>query len=259
MKSTTVAEIARQLDATLRVEEIPDFPGALNGIQVETETHITKVAAAVDARERTIRGAADAGANLLLVHHGLFWGGVQPLRGAFLRRVRLLLEHDIAVYSSHLPLDMHPELGNNALLARALGLEPSAGFARYKAIDIGVAGRCEMPTKELVDRATQFARAYGHDVRTAGAVGDKVTRRWAICTGAGAGQDTLREAMTAGIDTLVVGEGPHWTAIDAEEAGLTIVYAGHYATETLGVRKLATYVSEAFGLPWVFLDAPTGL
>lgn len=255
----TLTDIGRHLDAMLRVDEIPDFPGALNGIQVETESPIVKVAGAVDARERTIRGAADAGANLLIVHHGLFWGGVQPLRGAFLRRVRLLLEHDIAVYSAHLPLDMHPELGNNALLARELGLEPSAGFARYKTVDIGVAGRSEIPTPDVVARATAFARAHGHDVRTAGPVAGKVTRHWAICTGAGAGQDTLREAIAAKVDTLVVGEGPHWTAIDAEESGLTIIYAGHYATETLGVRSLAATVGAAFDLPSLFLEAPTGL
>lgn len=255
----TVVDIARHLDVTLRVDEIPDFAGALNGIQVETDTPITRIAAAVDARERTIRATANAGANLLLVHHGLFWNGVQPLRGAFLRRVRLLLDHGIAVYSAHLPLDMHPDLGNNSLLARELDLVPSAGFARYKTVDIGVAGDSDIPTSDLVARASRFARTHGHEVRTAGAVNGKVTRRWAICTGAGAGQDTLREAIAAGLDTLIVGEGPHWTAIDAEEADLTIIYAGHYATETLGVRALAAHAGEAFGLPWLFLDAPTGL
>ena len=259
MKPATLADIARHLDATLRIDDVPDFAGALNGVQVETEAPIVKIAAAVDARERTIRGAVDAGANLLLVHHGLFWNGTQPLRGAFLRRVRLLLEHDVAVYSAHLPLDTHPELGNNTLLARELDLDPSAGFARYKTIDIGVAGTCRTPTAELVSRATRFASTHGHEVRTAGQVDGKVTQRWAICTGAGAGQETLREAVASGIDTLIVGEGPHWTAIDAEEAGLTIIYAGHYATETLGVRALAAHIGGTFGLPWVFLDAPTGL
>jgi dinuclear metal center YbgI/SA1388 family protein len=256
---STVADIGRALDDFLRVDEIPDFSGALNGIQFESEAPIRKVAAAVDARERTIRAAADAGANLLLVHHGLFWNGVQPFRGPFLRRVRLLVEHDLAVYSSHLPLDLHPEVGNNALLARTLGLEPSEGFARYKTVDIGVAGNTEVGTTELIERASRFARTHGHMVRTAGPIDGKITRRWAICTGAGAGQDTLREATAARIDTLIVGEGPHWTAIDAEEAGLTVIYAGHYATETLGVQALAEHVGNTFGLPWIFVDAPTGL
>jgi dinuclear metal center YbgI/SA1388 family protein len=255
----TIADIGRELDAFLRVDEIPDFSGAVNGIQFETDAPIEKVAAAVDARERTIRAAADAGANLLLVHHGLFWSGVQPFRGPFLRRVRLLIERDVAVYSSHLPLDLHPDVGNNALLARRLGLEPSEGFAHYKTVDIGVAGKAEVRTSELVDRAARFARSHGHAVRTAGPIDGKVTRRWAICTGAGAGQDTLREATASRIDTLIVGEGPHWTAIDAEEVGLTVIYAGHYATETLGVQALAEHVANAFALPWLFVDAPTGL
>jgi dinuclear metal center YbgI/SA1388 family protein len=252
-------KIAHHLDELLHVADVPDFPGALNGIQMETDADILKVAAAVDAREKTIRAAADAGANLLLVHHGLFWNGVQAFRGAFLRRVRLLIEHRVAVYSAHLPLDMHPDLGNNVLLARELGLTPETGFARFKTIDIGVAGAADIPTTEIVARASRFARLHGHEVRTAGLVDSKVTRRWGICTGAGAGQDTLREAISARLDTLIVGEGPHWTAIDAEEAGLTIVYAGHYATETLGVRALATHVSGVFGLNWTFVDAPTGL
>ncbi|MGQ0712632.1 MAG: Nif3-like dinuclear metal center hexameric protein [Gemmatimonadaceae bacterium] len=256
---TTVAEIADHLDALLRVDEIPDFSGAINGIQVETDAQIAKVASAVDARERTIRAAVDAGANLLIVHHGLFWSGVQPLRGPFLRRLRLLLEHEVAVYSSHLPLDLHPHYGNNVLLAQALGLEPSAGFARYKTVDIGVSGTSEVATADLVQRATEFARQHGHDVRVAGEVNGKTTRRWGVCTGAGAGQDTLREATSSRLDTLIVGEGPHWTAIDAEEAGLTIIYAGHYATETLGVQALAAHVAKTFGLPWVFVEAPTGL
>ena len=255
----TVVDIGRELDTFLRVDEIPDFSGALNGIQFETDAPIVKVAAAVDARERTIRAAADAGANLLLVHHGLFWSGVQPFRGPFLRRARLLIEREVAVYSSHLPLDLHPEVGNNSLLARTLGLEPAEGFARYKAVDIGVAGKAQIRTSELVDRVARFARSHGHAVRTAGPIDGKVTRSWAICTGAGAGQDTLREATASRIDTLIVGEGPHWTAIDAEEAGLTVIYAGHYATETLGVQALAEHVGRTFDLPWLFVDAPTGL
>jgi dinuclear metal center YbgI/SA1388 family protein len=255
----TIVDIGRVLDAFLRIDEIPDFSGALNGIQFETDAPIRKVAAAVDARERTIRAAADADANLLLVHHGLFWSGVQPFRGPFLRRVRLLIEREVAVYSAHLPLDLHPDIGNNARLARTLGLEPSEGFARYQTVDIGVAGKADIATGALVDRTARFARSHGHAVRTAGPVDGKVTRRWAICTGAGAGQDTLREATASRIDTLIVGEGPHWTAIDAEEAGLTVIYAGHYATETLGVQALAEHVGRAFDHPWVFVDAPTGL
>lgn len=254
-----LSDIASHLDDLLRTADIPDYPNAINGVQVEHDRPITRVAAAVDARERTIRGAIDAGADLLLVHHGLFWGGLQPLRGGMLRRVHALLAAPLAVYSAHLPLDAHPELGNNVLLARELDLVPSGGFARHQSIDIGVSGEATVPTRDLIERADAFARHYGGTARHSPAEPGRITRRWAVCTGAGASRDTLDEAAERGIDTLIVGEGPHWTAIDADELGITIIYAGHYATETLGVRALAEYVSRAFDVPWLFVDVPTGL
>ncbi len=255
----SAADISRYLDDFLHTAQIPDYDNAVNGLQVDSEAEVVRVAAAVDARERTIALAGAAGANLLLVHHGLFWGGVQPLRGPYLRRVRPLLAGRIALYASHLPLDAHPEIGNNVLLARELSLQPSSGFARYKTIDIGVMGEGEVSTAELIERADRFARRSGGSARHTLAEPGRLTRRWAICTGAGASADTLREATDRAIDTLVVGEGPHWTAIDADELGVTVIYAGHYATETLGVRALAERVAEVFGIPWTFLNVPTGL
>jgi dinuclear metal center YbgI/SA1388 family protein len=256
---TDFATIASYLDTLLGTATTPDSGGAVNGIQVDTDSDIRRIAAAVDARERTIEMARAAGAQLLIVHHGLFWGGVQPLRGPFFRRMRTLLREGIGVYSSHLPLDAHPEFGNNALLARTLGLNPTEGFARYETIDIGVAGRAEVPTMELVRRASQFAAEYATSVRTAGLSDGRVTHHWAICTGAGAGSDTLRECAARGIDTLIVGEGPHHSAIDAEELGIAVIYAGHYATEVLGVRAITEHAAKHFGLDWSFLDVPTGL
>jgi len=255
----TVADIARNLDALLRTAEIPDYANALNGIQVETTDDIVKVAAAVDVRERTIQGARDAGANLLLVHHGLFWGGVQPLRGPYLRRIRALLDGRIALYSSHLPLDAHPEMGNNALLASELELTPQSGFARHKTTEIGVMGTAAIPTLELLGRVIAFAERHGGTVRNSFIAPDRFTRGWGICTGAGASSETLREAAERGLDTLIVGEGPHHTIVDAEELGVVVMYAGHYATETLGVTALARYVGDAHDIPWMFVAAPTGL
>lgn len=255
----SLARIARDLDTLLDTANIPDYPQAINGVQVETRSEIVKVAAAVDLRERTIRGAVDAGANLLLVHHGLFWAGLQPLRGPYYRRIHALLASGIALYSSHLPLDAHPELGNNVLLARELGLVPSAGFARYQTIDIGVRGDCEVETAELISRAGAIAERWGGTVRCSPSEARRTTRRWGICTGAGASADTLREASERGIDTLIVGEGPHWTAVDADEMGIVIIYAGHYATETFGVRALADHVTRTFDIPSIFIDVPTGL
>jgi dinuclear metal center YbgI/SA1388 family protein len=256
---TTLARIASALDSLLDTVNVPDYPQAINGVQVETHAEIVKVAAAVDLRERTIQSAVDAGANLLLVHHGLFWAGLQPLRGPYYRRIHALLASGMGVYSSHLPLDAHPEIGNNVLLARELGLTPSAGFARYQSIDIGVRGEAEIATHELIARAGAIAQRWGGSVRSSPSDPSRTTKRWAICTGAGASADTLREAVEKNIDTLIVGEGPHWTAVDADEMGIVIIYAGHYATETFGVRALAEYVGRTFDLPTIFIDVPTGL
>jgi len=194
-----------------------------------------------------------------VVHHGLFWSGVQPLRGRFYERYRRLITNDLAVYSAHLPLDLHPTLGNNALLARALGLDPTEHFARYQSIHVGVMGNADIATEELAQRAGVVASAEGGKLVTVGEVIGKRTRRWAICTGAGASSDTLREAASRGIDTLIVGEGPQHTAVEAPELGIAVLYGGHYATETFGVRALGAEVERAFGLPWSFIAAPTGL
>lgn len=259
MASSQLSEVARYIDGVLRISEIPDHPHALNGLQVENDGEITGVAAAVDARSSTIQGAVDAGMNLLLVHHGLFWSGLKPLTGAYRRRISMLLQSNIALYSAHLPLDAHAEIGNNILLARELGLTPSGGFVRHETIDIGVRGNAELPSADLVTRCDDFAAKYGGTTRSAGLTPNRMTRRWAICTGAGASSDTITEARESGIDTLIVGEGPHWTAVDAEEYDLVIIYAGHYATETLGVQALAKDLATRFGFPWSFVHAPTGL
>jgi putative NIF3 family GTP cyclohydrolase 1 type 2 len=189
----------------------------------------------------------------------MFWGGAQPLVGAAYDRIRLLVTHDIAVYSSHLPLDAHPTLGNNVLLARALGLEPTGGFARYKTIDVGVRGESDVGTLELRERAHAFALEHGGSARSTGIPESHRTRRWGVCTGAGASTETLAEAQALGLDTLIVGEGPHHTAVAASDAGLVVIYAGHYATETLGVRAVADHLTATFGIPSTFIAAPTGL
>jgi dinuclear metal center YbgI/SA1388 family protein len=261
MTETThpLAEIAQHLDTVLRTTEIPDYPGAHNGIQVEHAGPVRRCAVAVDASLRTIQGATDAGANLLIVHHGLFWAGAQPLRGRHYERLRRLIAGDVAVYSSHLPLDLHPTLGNNALLAEALGLVPSEGFARFQTIDVGVAGTSDIETSALACRLRTIAEREGGGLVAVGVTPARRTRRWGICTGAGASSDTLREAAERGIDTLIVGEGPQHTAVEAPELGIAVLYGGHYATETFGVRALGAEIERVFGLPYSFIDAPTGL
>ncbi|HEX7123625.1 MAG TPA: Nif3-like dinuclear metal center hexameric protein [Gemmatimonadaceae bacterium] len=257
--TVTARVLASRLDELLRTRDIPDYPGALNGLQCDHRGPVIRLGAAVDLSQRTIALAAERGVNFLIVHHGMFWGGVQPITGPWYARLRLLFDHDIAVYSSHLPLDAHPDIGNNVLLARALGLTPSRPFAYFQGTAIGVAGDSDVETGALVDTVTAVSRQHGGTVRVSALRPGQRTHRWAICTGAGASTDTLREARAAGIDTLIVGEGPHHTAVEAAESGVTIIYAGHYATETLGVEAAAAKAAAWYDLAWEFLPAPTGL
>lgn len=256
---TDLATVADHLDALLGTDAIPDYPGALNGVQLANRRRIERVAVAVDVSRRVIEEAIRLDASLLIVHHGMFWSGTQRMVGALYERMRLLFAHDIAVYSSHLPLDAHPTFGNNVLLARTLGLEPTGGFARYKTIDIGVRGEADVETADLWRRADAFAREHGGTARVTAIPPGRSTRRWGICTGAGASSDTLREAESLALDTLIVGEGPHHTAVAASDAGVVVVYAGHYATETLGVRAIGEHLTTTFGIPSTFIAAPTGL
>ena len=145
-------------------------------------------------------------------------------------------------------------------MAKALGLEPSQEFARFKDIFIGVQGTCDVDTMTLVEKAQRFSRANGGEaIATPGIRPEQRTRRWAICTGSGASAETLAEAAKHDIDTLIVGEGAHWTAVEAMERGITIIYLGHYASETLGVQALAAEVANHFDLGWTYISAPTGL
>lgn len=256
---TQLAEIAAFLDDVLQIASIPDYPGALNGVQMANRGDIDRIATAVDFSSAAIRGAIDSRARLLLVHHGMFWGGPQPIVGHRYSRIRALIEHDVAVYSAHLPLDVHPELGNNALLAKRLGLEPTGGFASFQGKTIGLSGRSELSTRLLADRAADLSREFGGTLVTTPVDPDHITRAWGMCTGAGADSSTLREAAERGLDTIVVGEGPHHSAVEARELGIVVLYAGHYATETLGVRALGEAAAARFGLSSSFVDAPTGL
>jgi dinuclear metal center YbgI/SA1388 family protein len=254
-----LTEIAEFLDATLSIDTIPDYPNAVNGVQLANLGAIHHVATAVDFSTETVNGAISAGARLLIVHHGMFWGGVQPLTGHRHQRLWALLTYDVAVYAAHLPLDVHPQLGNNALLAKFLELEPQSGFAKYQSIDVGLSGTSNVPTRVLAERAGALAARYNGQLVSSPFAHDRVTRAWGICTGAGADAATLREAAARGIDTLIVGEGPHHTAVEARELGIVVLYAGHYATETFGVRALGDRLVERFQIEASFLDVPTGL
>jgi dinuclear metal center YbgI/SA1388 family protein len=255
----TLDALVAALDAELRTHEVPDSSMAFNGLQVANSGRVERIAVAVDASLASIEAARDAGASLLIVHHGLFWAGVQPLVGKQYDRIRTLIANDIALYSSHIPLDLHHVLGNNACLAREFDLTPAAPFAQYKGVNIGVRGTANISTQLLLSRVSKYAETYGGSVRTSIPVEGRTTRRWAICSGMGVSPESLLEARNAGVDTLIVGEGTHHSAVDSREYDVCVMYAGHYATETLGVQALAAWVEKQFGIPWSFLMLPTGL
>jgi dinuclear metal center YbgI/SA1388 family protein len=255
----SIDAIATFLDETLSIATVPDYSNAVNGLQLSNLGDIQRAACAVDFSTETVTGAVDAGAKLLIVHHGMFWGGLQPITSHRHARIWTLITHDVAVYSAHLPLDVHPQLGNNALLAQRFGLTPTGGFAKYQSIDVGVSGTSDVPTRALAEQAAALATEFGGALVATPFDPDRVTRRWAICSGSGADSSTLREAAARGIDTLIVGEGPHHTAIEARDLGIVILYAGHYATETLGVRAVANLLATQFDLATTFIHAPSGL
>lgn len=241
------------LDHLLGENAEVDHSGALNGLQVEGRERVEGVVTAVDASARILERAADRGAGLVLVHHGLFWDPERRVTGRRHRKLATLLRNEMALYSSHLPLDAHPEVGNAAALLRAMGLEPASSFGAWKGLHLGWTAQTEAGRDELVHR---LAEAVGGPVQLLEGGPDRV-KRLAVVTGAGA--SFLREAAEAGVDLLVTGEAPHHAAMDARELGVTLLLAGHYRTETFGVRAVGDRLAETFDLWHHFEDDPSGL
>jgi dinuclear metal center YbgI/SA1388 family protein len=247
-------ELVSYLDEYLEIASVPDYAGALNGLQVQNSGSVRKIAACTDACQATIDASVECGADLMVVHHGLFWGkGVQPLTERNYRRISKLVSNDIAVYSAHLPLDAHSEVGNNAELARGIGLRIRGPFAEYEGHAIGLWGELDGSREELVERLQTLLDREPFIIPA----GPDRTKRVGILSGGGAAH--IADACSEGLDTFITGEGAHHSYFDAQEWGLNVVYAGHYATETLGVKALAQRVASKYGLDWEFIDHPTGL
>jgi dinuclear metal center YbgI/SA1388 family protein len=246
-------DLVAYLDDYLRIREVGDDANALNGLQVTNAGDVRHVAVAVDACQAVIRQAGERGADLLLVHHGLYWGGLEPLVGRAFERFAALVRHGIAVYSAHVPLDRHPEVGNNIVLARRLGIEVRGWWGEYKGAPIGVWGEVDLTREGLAEKLTA---ALGPTPRLIPGGPERVKRVGVIT---GAGGSMIRQAKEAGLDTYVTGEGKHWAYFDAEELCVNVYLAGHYATETVGVKALAEHLAERFQLRWSFIDHPTGL
>jgi len=253
MPKISLTAIVKHCDRLLHTKEIGDYDGAVNGLQAGNSGAVTRIAAAVDASLATVKLAIVARADLMVVHHGLFWSPSHPWTGKKYELLRLLVENNLAVYSSHLPLDAHPRLGNNAQLCAALGLKKLRPFFVSHGQTIGFQSRTKISRAEL---AAKFARATGAKPRIIPG-GSGMCQRIGVVTGSAGGD--LKLAAAEGVDTFITGEGPHWTYAVAEECGINVFYGGHYATETFGVKALASHLSKKFKLPWTFVDHPTGL
>jgi len=277
----SLSDIVSYTDDFLRISAVGDWDNALNGLQIENSGQVTLLGAAVDVSTRVLTDAAKRNVDLLIVHHGLFWPGLQPVKSALRRQLQLAFENDIALYSAHLPLDIHPKVGNNAQLVAALGLrsahqncrasvsdaKPIARrftetpykiksvepFLEEKGQPVGLKARASMPRNELIRK---LRKALGGPVKVF-SFGPRQTRAIGVVTG-GAGSEIYRVAQE-NIDTFITGEAPHWAAVAAQELGMNLLLGGHYATEVFGVKALAAHLSKRFGIPWEFIDCPTGL
>jgi len=249
----SLSNIVTYADRFLRVRDVGDWDNALNGLQIENSGRVMCIGAAVDVSTRVLSEAAKRNIDLLIVHHGLFWPGLQPIQGALRRQLRMTFENDIALYSAHLPLDIHPRVGNNAQLVAALGLESAQPFLEEKGQPVGLKIRASLERSKLV---RELEKALNGQIKVF-EFGPKQTRAIGVVTGA-AGSEIYRVAHE-GIDTFITGEAPHWAAVAAEELGVNLLLGGHYATEVFGVKAVAAHLSKRFKVPWEFIDFPTGL
>lgn len=241
------------LNGFLRIAEFRD--PSLNGLQVEGAQQVKKVGAAVDAAQMVFDKAKAAGVDFLITHHGLFWGNPFAIVGHQKRRLQTLFAGNISLYTAHLPLDAHPEVGNNAVIAKHLGLQDLKPFTHPKYGNIGVVGRLEhsqsLETLEETVGELTGMQSLVH------AGGQEPIQTIGVVSGGGAGDIATAKAL--GCDLYITGEPSHAHYHDAFELGIHVLYAGHYDSETFGVKALAERIQTEFGLPWVFLDHPTGL
>jgi len=247
-------ELVQYLDSYLRVGEIED--ASQNGLQVEAPGNVRKVAVAVDASLAAFQQAVAVGAQLLIVHHGLFWDKSLLLVGPHYRRIATLIQGGCGLYGVHLPLDAHPQAGNNAELARLLELQGTESFGDYHGVPIGVAGRLA-PALSVSGVVERLNEALGSPAARVLACGPERVERIG-CVSGGA-MSMVDQVAAAGLDTYITGETDHTFFHHAAELGINVLFWGHYATETLGVRALARHLEEQFDLATEFLDIPTGM
>lgn len=246
------SQLISYLDKFLQIDAIADY--GPQGLQVEADpVNIKRIATAVDTSPATIKAAAVWQADMLLVHHGIFWRTVEPIRGPLGERVRLLLSNNINLYAAHLALDAHPEVGNNAVLAKMFNLDITDWWFEAGGVKIGVLGNVETNINALLQNvSTQLhtqARLLAH--------GPQEVRRLAIVSGFGA--DRVAEVKQLGADTFITGETSHANYWAASDYGVNVIFGGHYATETVGVQALGQHLATKFNIETKFFDFPTAM
>jgi len=253
VKEIALGKLVSILDRELRLDEFPDDESR-NGLQVEGAGRVRKIGVAVDACGHVFEKAAEKKIDFLVVHHGLIWGGIKSVRGLLKRRIGMLLSSGISLYACHLPLDWHPVYGNNSGLLKTLSLTKAGEFGEYHGKRIGYWGRTarEMSIEKFVStvdsrlKTTSSWISFGRKVRNVGVV-------------SGGGWSGLSDAEKIDIDTFLTGEPSHSGYSLAEEMGINLIFSGHYATETLGVKAVGEMLRKKLGLPVEFIDHPTGL
>ena len=247
------AELVNYLNAYLRIDEIKDY--GPQGLQIEGRAEVEHIVGAVDSHQPVVEAALEADADLLLVHHGVFWGAPRLLSGSYGKLVRTFIQNDLNLYAAHLALDAHPQVGNNAELARRLELTVVDWWAPVNGVKLGVIGESNEGTP-LVELVARFARTVG-EPKLVQANGSPTVRRVGILSGFGARD--IEAAALLGCDTVVTGETSHANYYDALNLGVNVLYGGHYTSETVGVQALGAHLAQRFGVRFTFVDLPTGL
>lgn len=240
-------EVVRFCDELTRRSGFKDYPGAHNGLQIENSGTVTKLGASVDAGMETFEKAIQSGIDFIIVHHGPFWAPIVPLTGNNYHKIYTAMKANLAVYGSHLPLDAHPEIGNNVLLAKEIGIQLSGQFGSFEGQCIGWYGTCDCSRDDLENRLkTRFPSmiALSH--------GTNKPQRIGVMTGSGG--DMLTQLADDGIDTLITGECSQHHFNLSQELGINLYLCGHYATEVYGVQALAGKIAQKFNLEWQFID-----
>lgn len=253
MKTIALKKLVSYLNNELRLSEFPADESA-NGLQVEGSATVHKIGLAVDACDYVFRAAAEKNVDFLVAHHGLIWGGIRSINGIMRKRIKTLLDADISLYACHLPLDWHPDYGNNAQLLKLLAIKRMGEFGEYHGKRIGYWGslKTDLSLNDFMGRVDKAL-----NTRSTALVFGKKVKKVGIVSGGG--WSAIYDAEKTGIDTLLVGEPSHSAYTLAEEMKLNVVFAGHYATETVGVKAVGSMLGKKFGLTTEFIGHPTGL